>query len=96
MDHDDGGGRTTRFAAYLGDLASVLGDGRRVGPLTSYCTGLLLPAERKSVEPMAALTAPDSIATLRRELVEGLVATLLRCPCCSQQSATTSSQRSDS
>ena len=59
MDHDNGDSRTTRFAAYLGDLASVLGDGRRVGPLTSYCTGLLLPAERKSVEPMAALTAPD-------------------------------------
>ena len=59
MDNDDGGDRTTRFAAYLSDLASVLGDGRRVGPLTSYCTGLLLPAERKSVEPMAALTAPN-------------------------------------
>ena len=59
MDQDVGGSRTTRFAAYLGDLASVLGDGRRVGPLTSYCTGLLLPADRKSVEPMAALTAPD-------------------------------------
>lgn len=50
MDQDVGGSRTTRFAAYLGDLASVLGDGRRVGPLTSYCTGLLLPADRKSVE----------------------------------------------
>ena len=51
MDQDIGGSRTTRFASYLGDLANVLGDGRRVGPLTSYCTGLLLPADRKSVEP---------------------------------------------
>jgi SRSO17 transposase len=53
MEHDVDGSRTRRFAAYLADLASVLGDGRRVGPLMSYCTGLLLPAERKSVEPPA-------------------------------------------
>lgn len=58
MDHDDCCGRAGRFAAYVGDLASVLGDARRMAPLLSYCTGLLLPAERKSVEPMAAMTAP--------------------------------------
>ena len=69
MDHEDGGGRTGRFAAYLGDLASVLGDGRRVGPLTSYCTGLLLPADRKSVEPMAALTAPDRTAAQHQSML---------------------------
>ena len=69
MDHDDSGGRTGRFAAYLGDLASVLGDGRRVGPLTSYCTGLLLPADRKSVEPMAALTAPDRTAAQHQSML---------------------------
>ena len=69
MDHDDCGGRVERFAAYLGDLASVLGDGRRVGPLTSYCTGLLLPADRKSVEPMAALTAPDRTAAQHQSML---------------------------
>ena len=53
MDHDDGGSRTRRFAAFVGDLASVVG-ARRAAPLTSYRTGLLLPGERKSVEPMAA------------------------------------------
>ena len=53
MDRDDRGGRAERLAAYLDDLASVLGDVRRVGPLTSYCTGLLLPTERKSVMPQA-------------------------------------------
>jgi SRSO17 transposase len=52
MDRNNCGGRAERFAGFLDDLASVLGDARRVGPLTSYCTGLLLPAERKSVEPM--------------------------------------------
>ncbi len=69
MDHDNCGGRVERFAAYLGDLASVLGDGRRVGPLTSYCTGLLLPADRKSVEPMAALTAPDRTAAQHQSML---------------------------
>ena len=58
MGNEDGRGRTKRFAAYLGELASVLGDARRCTAMISYCTGLLLPSERKSVEPMAALTAP--------------------------------------
>ena len=68
-DHDDSGGRAERFAAYLKDLASVLGDGRRVGPMTSYCTGLLLPADRKSVEPMAALTAPMRTAAQHQSML---------------------------
>ena len=69
MDHDNCGGRVERFAAYLGDLASVLGDGRRVGPLTSYCTGLLMPADRKSVEPMAAMTAPERTAAQHQSML---------------------------
>ena len=69
MDHDDRSGRGERFAAYLDDLASVLGDARRVGPLTSYCTGLLLPVERKSVEPMAALTAPRGTAAHHQSML---------------------------
>jgi len=31
----------------------------RAGPFRDYCTGLIMPGERKSVEPMAAITAPD-------------------------------------
>ena len=58
MDQDDCGGRSARFAAYIVHLAGALGRGRRMGPLKSYCTGLLSSCERKSVEPMAALTAP--------------------------------------
>ena len=50
MDHDDSGARAERFATYIADLGSVLGDRRRHGPMTSYCTGLLMPADRKSVE----------------------------------------------
>jgi SRSO17 transposase len=59
MENDEGGGgRAGRFAAYLAYLAGVLGDARRIAAMISYCTGLLLPSERKSVEPIAALTAP--------------------------------------
>lgn len=43
-----------RFAAYLDSLARAAGHLDRVAPLKSYCTGLLLPGERKSVEPLAA------------------------------------------
>ena len=68
MDQDRGG-RTERFSAYLNDLSTALGDGRRVGPLTSYCTGLLLPADRKSVEPMAALTAPERTSAQHQSML---------------------------
>src|SRR3954464_16072218 len=47
-----------RFAAYVEKLTEVIGHADRAGPLRDYCTGLLMPAERKSVEPMAAVTAP--------------------------------------
>ena len=42
-----------RFAAYVESLASVLGHADREGPLKDYCIGLLMPGERKSVEPIA-------------------------------------------
>jgi SRSO17 transposase len=47
-----------RFAAYLDAIAAVLGDVRRAASARAYCTGLLLPGERKSVEPMAARLEP--------------------------------------
>jgi len=69
MGNEDGGGRTQRFATYLAELASVLGDARRSAAMISYCTGLLLPSERKSVEPMAALTAPTRTAAQHQSLL---------------------------
>ena len=39
-----------RFSVYLDELAGVVGRVSRVGPMRDYCTGLLLPGERKSVE----------------------------------------------
>lgn len=69
MDHDDSGARAERFATYIADLGSVLGDARRHGPMTSYCTGLLMPADRKSVEPMAAMTAPERTAAQHQSML---------------------------
>ena len=37
-------------------------------PLKSYCTGLLLPGERKSVEPMAARLFPDKVRQAHQSL----------------------------
>src|ERR1035437_8576606 len=58
-----------RFEIYIEDLASVIGHADRVVPLHDYCTGLLLPGDRKSVEPMAALTAPARTAPKHQSLL---------------------------
>src|SRR6195952_4855060 len=50
--------REARFSGYVERLVSVIGHADRVGPLRDYCLGLLMPGERKSVEPMAAIVAP--------------------------------------
>jgi SRSO17 transposase len=66
---DASGARAERFAEYIAEIASVLGDPRRHGPMTSYCTGLLMLADRKSVEPMAAMTAPDRTGAQHQSLL---------------------------
>ena len=58
-----------RFAAYVDGLAGVLGHADRRGPLRDYCLGLVLPGERKSVEPMAAVTAPARVAAQHQSLL---------------------------
>src|SRR6266849_9181097 len=58
-----------RFAAYVDGIASVLGHADRTGPLRDYCLGLVLPGERKSVEPMAAVTAPARVAAQHQSLL---------------------------
>ena len=40
----------------------------RQAPLKSYCKGLLLPGERKSIEPMAARLDPENIQPMRQSL----------------------------
>src|SRR5580704_12269893 len=62
------GAQQRRFAAYLDRLAQAAEHLDRVDPLKSYCTGLLLPGERKSVEPMAARLAPDNVRQTHQSL----------------------------
>src|SRR5947209_6773677 len=69
MDQISGRNTETRFAAYVEGLSSVLGHADRIGPLRDYCTGLILPGERKSVEPMAAKTAPARTAAQHQSLL---------------------------
>ena len=69
MGEDASGARAERFGAYMSGIGAVLGDPRRQGPMTSYCTGLLMPADRKSCEPMAAMTAPERTAAQHQSLL---------------------------
>src|SRR5271167_4775828 len=58
MDHRPADDSESRFATYVEGLVSVIGHADRARPLRDYCMGLMMPCERKSVEPMAAVTAP--------------------------------------
>jgi SRSO17 transposase len=60
--------REQRLAAYLQGLAQAAGHRDRHQPLTSYCLGLLLPGERKSVEPMAARLDPNHVQRAHQSL----------------------------
>jgi SRSO17 transposase len=62
------GAQQKRFAAYLDGLAQAAGHRDRAVPLKSYCTGLLLPGERKSVEPMAARLYPGNVRQAHQSL----------------------------
>ena len=63
-----------RFGAYVERLGGVLGHADRRQPLRAYAIGLLLPGERKSVEPMAARVEPSRVGAAHQSLhhfVEG-------------------------
>src|ERR1700692_3980375 len=59
----------SRFSRYVEGLVSVVGHADRAGPLRDYCMGLMLPCERKSVEPIAAMTAPARAAAQHQSLL---------------------------
>ena len=69
MNHRRTDDSESRFAGYVEGLASVIGHKDREEPLRHYCTGLLMPCERKSVEPMAAITAPHRTAAQHQSLL---------------------------
>jgi SRSO17 transposase len=62
------GPQQQRFAAYIDGLAEAAGHADRNVPLKNYSTGLLLPGERKSVEPMATRLAPDNVRRMHQSL----------------------------
>lgn len=59
----------TRFRSYVDALSSVIGHADRKRPLEDYCVGLMGPSERKSVEPIAAVTAPGRTAAQHQSLL---------------------------
>jgi SRSO17 transposase len=61
--------RADRFTRYMDSLAGCLRHKDRIEPFRRYCVGLLLPGERKSVEPMAARLRPDRTAAEHQALL---------------------------
>ncbi len=68
MDMSDTG-LDSRFEAYVSQLTAVLGHADRAGPFQAYCGALLLPIERKSVEPLAAVTDPGHASARHQSLM---------------------------
>ena len=59
----------SRFQAYIDELGGVVGHPARKRPLQDYCIGLMGPSERKSVEPIAAVTAPSRTSAQHQSLL---------------------------
>jgi len=57
-----------RLQAYLDGLTGAAGHADRIVPIENYTRGLLLPIERKSVEPMAARLAPGNVRQMHQSL----------------------------
>jgi len=57
------------FEAYVEALVEVIGHADRAEPLRDYCLGLMMPVERKSVEPIAAVTAPAHVSAKHQSLL---------------------------
>jgi SRSO17 transposase len=57
-----------RLQSYLDSLTRTVAHADRVVPLENYTKGLLLPLERKSVEPMAARLAPGNVSQMHQSL----------------------------
>lgn len=57
-----------RFDHYVDRLAQAVGHADRRAPLAAYLTGLLLPGDRKSVEPMAAKLDPRHVSRAHQSL----------------------------
>src|SRR5665811_2502473 len=65
---EDPASQAERLATYLDRLAQAAGHADRIVPMQNYTKGLLLPIERKSVEPMAARLAPGNVRQMHQSL----------------------------
>ena len=65
---DEATSQQERFAVYLDRMAQAAGHADRIVPMQNYVKGLLLPLERKSVEPMAARLAPGNVRQMHQSL----------------------------
>jgi SRSO17 transposase len=59
----------SRFVKYVEGLTSVIGHADRAAPLHHYCAGLVAAEGRKSVEPIAAVTAPAEVSVQHQKLL---------------------------
>jgi SRSO17 transposase len=69
MNLDEMTDSASRFTAFVEELANVIGHSDRVRPLKHYCTGLLVSEGRRSVEPIAAVTAPAEVSVQHQKLL---------------------------
>jgi SRSO17 transposase len=60
--------RLSRLHAYLECLTGCLGHADRDEPMRDYVTGLLMPGERKSMEPLAARLSPTAVSAKHQSL----------------------------
>ena len=63
----------SRFERYVEALGVALGHADRVAPARRYCAGLLLPGDRKSIEPMAARVEPGRVQAAYQVASEDVV-----------------------
>ena len=62
------GASESRFRRFVERLAAAVGHADREEPLRAYCIGLMLPGDRKSVEPMAARVDPRRVGAMHQAM----------------------------
>jgi len=62
------GTKESRFEEFVERLRAAVGHADRDEPLRAYCMGLMLPGDRKSVEPMAARIDPQRVGALHQAM----------------------------
>lgn len=63
------GSEANAFDGYVEALTQGIRHADRAEPLRDYCIGLMMPVARKSVEPLAAVTAPSRVSAKHQSLL---------------------------